>query len=210
MIEFLLDGKDCSQLAFRYPNGKLYEKKVTTSKKTDDGNANRGMTLEDDLNASIHHYLQIGKAVIHKKPTPVQIVSVDYPKRTRAKITEAYFRQASTTDYNGIYKGYHLDFEAKETHQKQSFPLKNIHDHQIEHLNAVTAHGGLAFLILRFAHSKETYVLKAEDFMKLKAETDRKSIKKDDIATLGIFVNPSILPTIDFLPAVEQLFRLNV
>ena len=43
-----------------------------------------------------------GLAVIHKKPTPIQIVRVDYPQRSRAKIVEAYFRQASTTDYSGF------------------------------------------------------------------------------------------------------------
>jgi len=41
-------------------------------------------------------------------------------------IKEAYFKQASTTDYNGVYKGRYIDFEAKETKLPSSFPLKNI------------------------------------------------------------------------------------
>ena len=77
--------------------------------------ANRGMSFESAINATNDYYLSRGLAVIHKKPTPVQIVKVDYPKRSRAKIVEAYFRQASTTDYSGVYKGYYIDFEAKET-----------------------------------------------------------------------------------------------
>src|SRR5699024_5549086 len=85
---------------------------------------NRGMTLESDINASNETYLVQNIAVIHKKPVPVQIVSVDYPKRSAARITEAYFGKASTTDYNGVYKGKYIDFEAKETKNKQSFPLK--------------------------------------------------------------------------------------
>ena len=79
--------------------------------------ANRGMSFESAINATNDYYLSRGLAVIHKKPTPVQIVKVDYPKRSRAKIVEAYFRQASTTDYSGVYKGYYIDFEAKETRQ---------------------------------------------------------------------------------------------
>ena len=84
----------------------------------------RGMTLEEDLNETNQYYLDQGIAVIHKKPTPIQIVNVDYPKRSAAVIKEAYFKQASTTDFNGVYKGRYIDFEAKETKQTTSFPLK--------------------------------------------------------------------------------------
>ena len=53
--------------------------------------ANRGMTFEKMINESNHYYLSRGLAVIHKKPTPIQIVKVDYPHRSRAKIVEAIF-----------------------------------------------------------------------------------------------------------------------
>ena len=62
-----------------------------------------GMLLENALNISNEYYLNKGIANIHKKPTPIQVVKVDYPKREAAKITEAYFKVPSTTDYNGIY-----------------------------------------------------------------------------------------------------------
>ena len=49
----------------------------------------RGMNFEAEINATNEYYLSRGLAVIHKKPTPIQIVKVDYPQRSRAKITEA-------------------------------------------------------------------------------------------------------------------------
>lgn len=66
--------------------------------------SDRGMTLEQQINESNQYYLDAGIAVVHKKPTPIQIVKVDYPKRSRAVIREAYFRQASTTDTTASIK----------------------------------------------------------------------------------------------------------
>ncbi|WP_373974933.1 Holliday junction resolvase RecU [Geomicrobium sp. JCM 19039] len=192
------------RLTFRYPNGKRYTKQAIPQKM---GKANRGMSLEEDINQSIIHYRNTERAIIHKKPTPVQIVNVDYPKRSRAKITEAYFRQASTTDYNGVYKGRYVDFEAKETHQVQSFPLKNLHEHQITHMQEIDAHGGFGFLILRFARSQETFVIKTSDFLHLKASTERKSVQKTHIETYGVKLANTTLPPVDFLPAVDLLFQ---
>ena len=80
----------------------------------------RGMSLESDINTACQYYLDLDKANIHKKPTPITIVKVDYPSRNKAKITEAYFKVPSTTDYNGIYRGYYVDFEAKECRCRSS------------------------------------------------------------------------------------------
>ena len=103
----------------KYPNSnKTYQH--TATKNT----SRRGMSLENDINQSCLYYLDEGLCNIHKKPTPVTIVNVDYPSRNKAKITEAYFKVPSTTDYNGIYKGKYIDFEAKETTSKTIFPLE--------------------------------------------------------------------------------------
>src|SRR5690606_39912928 len=104
------------------------------------------MRLEDDINDTNKYYLAINKAVIHKKPTPIQIVKVHYPKRSAAAITEGSCEEKATTDYNGIHKGKYIDFEAKETQNKTSFPVANIHEHHIEHTRAVLHHGGLSFI----------------------------------------------------------------
>lgn len=114
-----------------YPNRKVMP---TPAVKAQDNHMGRGMSLENDLNDSNAYYCNCDRALIHKKPTPIQVVKVDYPERSAAKITEAYYKTPSTTDYNGIYRGRAIDFEAKETRQKTSFPFKSIHPHQIEHL----------------------------------------------------------------------------
>jgi recombination protein U len=70
--------------------------------------ANLGMTLESDIDVTNRYYRDEGIAVIHKKPTPIQVVSVSYPARNKAKITEAYYKVPSTTDFNGIFEGRYI------------------------------------------------------------------------------------------------------
>ena len=103
----------------RYPDGR--KQSFRTAKTSA---SNRGMSLESDINQSNQYYLDEDRAVIHKKPTPVQIVKVDYPKRSAARITEAYFKIPSTTDYNGVYRAKAVDFEAKECMVSGTRPWK--------------------------------------------------------------------------------------
>lgn len=131
---------------------------------------NRGERFEQMINRANEYYLAHDIAVIHKKPTPIQIVKVDYPKRSAAKITEAYFKTASTTDYNGVYKGRYVDFEAKETENKTMFPLSNIYEHQKKHLFEVTKHGGISFILIGFSSLNRYFLLPASKLYTLPKE----------------------------------------
>lgn len=77
-----------------YPNGRKFMNQLSTSQtvkaRKDPTYSNRGMTLEEDLNETNEFYLLNNIAVIHKKPTPVQIVEVNYPKRSAAVINYRY------------------------------------------------------------------------------------------------------------------------
>ena len=167
--------------------------------------ANRGMSFEKMINESNSYYLSRGLAVIHKKPTPIQIVKVDYPHRSRAKIVEAYFRQASTTDYSGVYKGHYIDFEAKETRQKKSMPMKNFHSHQIEHMEAVLEQKGICFVLLHFSSLRETYLLPASYLIEFyKIDKGGKSMPLTYIQEHGYPIEMQQLPSIPYLEINEQ------
>ncbi|AOM82845.1 Holliday junction resolvase RecU [Salisediminibacterium beveridgei] len=202
-------------MAIRYPNGKKFsEKRIPQRGKSvinkDNRFSNRGMSLEEEINESNQYYLANGIANIHKKPTPVQIVNVHYPSRSAAVITEAYFQKASTTDYNGIFKGHYIDFEAKETRNKKSFPLKNFHSHQIDHMKDVLSHGGICFAILRFAITDELYLLDASVIIRYVSDAeDRKSIPKDVIDSFGYSIPQGYMPRIDYLKAVSNLIEVQ-
>ncbi|MBY0122626.1 Holliday junction resolvase RecU [Bacillus sp. S/N-304-OC-R1] len=203
-------------MKFHYPNGKKYVpvqremSKINNEKKW--SYSNRGMTLEEDINETNEFYLANGIASIHKKPTPVQIVQVDYPKRSAAVIKEAYFKQASTTDYNGVYKGKYIDFEAKETQNLTSFPLKNFHEHQINHMETILKQKGICFVLLRFSATEEVYLLEAQHllmFWQRMKDGGRKSITKEEIEMNGYHIPLGFNPRIDYIKKIDYLYNLG-
>ena len=166
---------------------------------------NRGMTLEGEINDSNEYYREIEKAYIYKKPTPIKITKVDYPSRDKAIIKEAFFTIPSTTDYNGLYKGNYIDFEAKETKSKTAFSLSNIHPHQIKHIEQINNNGGIAFLIIRFTTLNETYLLTANDFLEFIKDQERKSIPHSYFKEKAYLLKDQYQPRIDYLKVVDQL-----
>ncbi|PZG32639.1 Holliday junction resolvase RecU [Listeria ivanovii] len=201
-------------MAIGYPNGKKYaaspERTVPQRKRKETVSyGKRGMSLEDDLNDTIAYYLAHDMAVIHKKPTPVQIVSVDYPKRSSAKIKEAYFKTPSTTDYNGVYKGKYVDFEAKETQNTTSFPLSNFHHHQMTHMASVLKQDGIVFVIIAFQKLGETHFIPFEKFYPFWQRMQsggRKSVTLAEIQDVSDQIPYGLNPRLDFLKTIEKIY----
>jgi len=186
-----------------YPNGL---KKSTSNNNKEINYANRGMNLENDLNITNEYYRQIDKAYIYKKPTPIKVVKVNYKD---AKITEAYFDTPSTTDYNGLYKGKYIDFEAKETTSLTSFPLHNIHLHQIKHLQNINKHKGIAFLIIRFTNLKKTYLLLEKDLTSFIENTTKKSIPITYFKKNAYLIKDKYTPRVDYLEIIDRIGGTN-
>ena len=191
----------------QYPKGQKQLSRATRSQTMQTNYSSRGMGLENILNQTNELYRLQKRAVIHKKPTPIQVVKVNYPTCSAAQITEAYFRQASTTDYNGVYKGRYIDFEAKETKNKNSFPLKNIHTHQLEHMKECCEQGGIAFVIFYFSSLKEYYLLEYKWIEKFvhDSSTKRQSIPLTYIKEHGQSISLSLQMTLNYLDAVDSL-----
>jgi len=188
----------------RYPTG------VKIIQKKDVYYGNRGMTLENDINETNNYYLIHDIAIIHKKPTPITINRVDYKSRCDAIIREARFKIPSTTDYNGIYKGKYIDFEAKETKNKTSFPLSNIHQHQLDHLRSIVKHGGIAFIIVRFICFNETYYMSADDLFSFLDSNDRRSIPYTYFKEKGHLIVDRYNPRVDYISVINCLYFKEV
>jgi recombination protein U len=191
----------------KYPTGvqkkvKKASKKITSL--SSNSFKNRGMSFEQEINESNTYYRDTKRAIITKRPTPINVVKVDYAQG--AKITHAYFEKQSTTDYNGIYLGRYVDFEAKSTQSNTSFPLANITTHQIQHLTDVIFHGGLAFFMIHFVKRDEIYVLKADHVLWFLQAEKRQSIPYTWIQEKGVRVQVGLQPRLRYLDAVDLLF----
>ncbi len=168
--------------------------------------SNRGMNLENDINLTNEYYLNKNIAVIYKKPTPIQIVDVSYPSRNKCVIKEAYFKTPSTTDYNGIFLGKYIDFDCKETINKTSFSLNNVHPHQVMHLKNIVNHGGIGFLIVHFKFYNEYYLLPFDILIKYwdNKEENRKSIPYNEFKENAYLINYGYIPRLDYLKVVKE------
>lgn len=173
-----------------------------TMRKENISYANRGMTLESDINLTNEYYRNSNIALIYKKPTPIRITKVDYD---RSKISEAFFESPSTLDYNGIYKAKYIEFDAKETKSKTSFPLLNIHKHQLEHIKKVLYFKGICFLIVSFTSLNETYLILGKDIIDFINNNERKSIPLDYFKEKGHLIPIKYSPRLDYLKVIDSL-----
>ena len=86
-------------------------------------------------------------------------------------------------DYIGVVQGIPVCFDAKET-AVDTFPLTNIHPHQITFMENFEKQNGISFIILYFSARDEFYYIPFCDIMKfwLRGENGgRKSFTYDEI-----------------------------
>ena len=178
-----------------YPNNikKTYKKEIS--------HKNRGMSLEYLIEQENTYYRDNDIAYIYKKPTPIRVVKTEYCSYGK-RITDAFYEMPSTLDFNGIYQGKYIEFDAKETNNKTSFPLSNVHPHQIKHIRNIQNHQGIVFLIISM--NDEYFILMGKDFLNFIDNETRKSIPYEYIKDNGILVNVT-LNGLDYLTKLGEL-----
>jgi len=166
--------------------------------------ANRGMGLENDINETNKYYLTYDIALIYKKPTPVRITKTNYKNM---RVIDGFFECPSTLDYNGLYKGYYIEFDAKETKSKTSFNINNIHNHQIEYIKKVIKHNGIVFLIIRFSSLNKDYLLKGEELITFIENNNRKSIPLEYFEKNCYKLDLKYAPRLDYIKIIDKLIK---
>ena len=118
----------------------------------------RGSTLEEFINHTNERYTEMGLALIQKIPTPITPVKIDQEHR---HITLASFDKISTVDYIGAVQGIPVCFDAKEC-KADTFPLQNIHEHQVDFMEKFEKQGGISFLLIYYSTRDELYYMRYE------------------------------------------------
>ena len=140
----------------------------------------RGSVLEELINYTNEKYRQQKLALVQKIPTSIKPVRFD---KTKRHITLAYFDQKSTVDYIGVVQGIPICFDAKEC-VAETFPLQNIHEHQVEFMKNFEKQQGIAFILIYYSSRNILYYMRFEELYKfwMRAQNGgRKSFRFDEL-----------------------------
>ena len=140
----------------------------------------RGSALEEFINQTNEKYTEMGLALIQKIPTPITPIKIDKEQR---HITLAYFDKASTVDYIGAVQGIPVCFDAKEC-KSDTFPLQNVHEHQMDFMEKFESQEGVAFLLIHFTEKDAIYYMRYKEIKKFwerSKEGGRKSFRYEEL-----------------------------
>ena len=139
----------------------------------------KGSKLEMLIDMTNNQYRNAGIADVRKIPPPLKVGNVS------GKKVDAYLDKATWVDYNGIYKGRSLLFDAKES-TIERFTLANVAVHQYNTLKSWHRHGAVSYLIVAFwlknKNEPEIYYLSFEQLASFWERKDSGGTKSIPIA----------------------------
>ncbi|PFP88686.1 Holliday junction resolvase RecU [Bacillus cereus] len=163
-----------------------------------------GAAFENLINFSNDMYKRKNIALVTKRATPVVVTKLFKDGR----IKEGYFEKKSTVDYDGIYKGRMLAFEAKATTNKTSFALKNISPHQMEYLEQAESMGAICFFLIEFSIEHSIFLVPFDlikEYVHAAKLGGRKSIPRAVFNEKSYLIKPTNRALVDYLHYVDKL-----
>ena len=160
----------------------------------------RGSTLEDLVNRTNDRYGDLGLALILQE---FDAITGEDRYVEHRHITLAYFDKISTVDYIGAVQGIPVCFDAKEC-SADTFPLQNVHAHQMDFMEKFEKQGGISFLLIYYSGRNELYYMRFEQIKKFwdRAEQGgRKSFRLEELEP-GWFMelkNGCFVPYLDYI-----------
>lgn len=166
------------------------------------GQGNRGMAFEMLINLANQMYQRGGVALINKRPTPVKVI-----KSRGSQVINGFYEAKSTVDYDGVYKGRAVAFEAKSTEKDTRFDLKNIAQHQLDYLEKAEKMGAICFFLIEFSKDKSVFAVPLsviQSYVRMSHQPKgKKSIPRADFDIYGYLVEQTERAPVDYLQYVD-------
>ncbi len=111
-------------------------------------------------------------------------------------------------DYDGVYKGRAIAFEAKSTENAKRFDLKNITQHQLDYLEKAEKMGAICFFLIEFSKDKSVFVVPLsviQSYVRMSHQPKgKKSIPRADLGIYGYLVDQTERAPIDYLQYIDE------
>jgi recombination protein U len=167
------------------------------------GQGNRGMAFEKLINLSNEVYQRGGVALINKRPTPVKVL-----KSKGGRVLNGFYEAKSTVDYDGVYKGRAIAFEAKTTENTTRFDLSKIAQHQLDYLEKAEKMGAICFFLIEFSKDKSVFLVPLsviQAYVRMSQQPKgKKSIRRADFDIYGYLVDQTERAPVDYLQYIDE------
>ncbi|PGC22739.1 Holliday junction resolvase RecU [Bacillus wiedmannii] len=167
------------------------------------GQGNRGMAFEKLINLANEMYQRRGVALINKRPTPVKVL-----KSKGGRVLNGFYEAKSTVDYDGVYKGRAVAFEAKSTQSLTRFDLSNIAQHQLDYLEKAEKMGAVCFFLIEFSKDQTVFLVPAsviQSYVRMSHQPNgKKSISRADFNIYGYLVEQTERAPVDYLQYIDE------
>lgn len=106
-------------------------------------------------------------------------------------------------DYIGAVQGIPICFDAKEC-AADTFPLQNVHEHQVSFMEKYEKQQGISFLIIYYSQKETLYYMRFEELLKFwkRAQSGgRKSIRFEELSPEYFMAlkNHCFVPYLDYI-----------
>ncbi|MEC5238539.1 Holliday junction resolvase RecU [Bacillus sp. FSL R9-9530] len=155
------------------------------------------------MNLSNEMYQREGVALINKRPIPVKVL-----KSTGDHVLIGFYEAKSTVNYDGVYKGQAVAFEAKSTQSLTRFDLSNIAQHQLDYLEKAEKMGAVCFFLIEFSKDQTVFLVPAsvvQSYVRVSHQPDgKKSISRADFDIYGYLVERTERAPVDYLQYIDE------
>ncbi|NQX83549.1 MAG: Holliday junction resolvase RecU [Mycoplasmataceae bacterium] len=140
-----------------------------------------GRNFENEISKKLLKINKSGRGFFIKSPTPMKMI------KSKGKIIPIYSNKA-LCDFVGIYNKKFVLIEAKNI-TGERFIFERLKPHQEKQLSSIKRHGGISLIMFGLPNEKIIIVLKIDDYLVFKSQSEKKSINIISLKEIGKIIS---------------------